>query len=94
MIASGKTKKVKKTLKNKAFVHFMPKVPLKQKGIRKMFRKRIFTRRLAIYLYEHGCTILGTEPNPKNPDLLVWVFEDGTKLQNGITEYIEARRND
>lgn len=57
-----------------------------------MFKKKIFTRRLAIYLYEHGCTILDTEPNRQNPEWDVWIFEDGTKLQNCMAEYIEAHR--
>lgn len=52
-----------------------------------MFKKKIFSRKLAFYLHCNGCKILGTEPNRQNPEWDVWIFEDGQKLQHLMTQY-------
>jgi hypothetical protein len=50
--------------------------------------KKIFSRKLAIYLREHGCKIISIEVNKHKPNLDVYIFEDGDKLQAALTEYM------
>lgn len=50
--------------------------------------KKIFSRKLAIYLREHGCKIIGTEVNKHKPNLDVYLFEDGEKLQTELANYM------
>lgn len=53
--------------------------------------KKIFSRKLAIYLRENGCKIIGTEVNKHKPNLDVYIFEDCEKLQQKLTEYMSMR---
>lgn len=50
--------------------------------------KKIFSRKMAVFLRRHGCKIVGTEINPYKPEFDVWVFEDGKKLQAEIANYM------
>lgn len=52
-----------------------------------MKTKKIFTRRLAIYLREHGFKILGTEVNFKQPQFDVYIFEYTPELTEAILTY-------
>lgn len=49
--------------------------------------KRIFTKRLAVFLRQNGCKIIKTEVNFKKPEHDVYVFEDTDKLQNLIATF-------
>lgn len=49
--------------------------------------KKIFTRKLAVYLREQGFRIIGTEVNFKYPKFDVYVFEDTPELTKAILEY-------
>ena len=49
--------------------------------------KKIFTRKLAVYLREHGFKIIGTEVNFKNPKFDVYLFEDTPELIQAILSY-------
>ena len=53
--------------------------------------KKIFSRKLAIYLREHGCKIIGTEVNKHKPNLDVYIFEDGAKLQSTLADYMAMK---
>ena len=53
--------------------------------------KKIFTRKLAVYLREHGCRIITTEVNPYKPEFDIWVFEDNEKLQAEIANYMNKK---
>ena len=50
--------------------------------------KTIFSRKMAVYLRNHGCKIIRTEANRYKPEFDAWVFEDGEKLQTEITNYM------
>lgn len=50
--------------------------------------KKIFSRKLAIYLREHGCKIINTEVNKHKPNLDVYIFEDSEKLQAALSNYM------
>lgn len=50
--------------------------------------KKIFSRKLAIYLREKGCKIITTEINRYKPNLDVYIFEDGEKLQSALSDYM------
>lgn len=49
--------------------------------------KKIFTKKLAIYLRERGFKILGTEVNFKQPKFDVYIFEDTPELTEAILTY-------
>ena len=49
--------------------------------------KRIFTKKLAVFLRQNGCKIIRTEVNFKKPEYDVYVFEDTNKLQDLIAEF-------
>ena len=49
--------------------------------------KRIFTKRLAVFLRQNGCKIIRTEVNFKKPEHDVYVFEDTDRLQDLIVEF-------
>ena len=53
--------------------------------------KKIFSRKLAIYLREHGCKIIGTEVNKHKPNLDVYLFEDNNNLQRALAEYMATK---
>lgn len=49
--------------------------------------KKIFTRKLAVYLREHGCKIVGTEVNRHKPEFNVYLFEDTPELVKAMNNY-------
>lgn len=49
--------------------------------------KKIFTRKLAVYLRERGFKIIGTEVNFKHPEYDVWLFENTPELTEAILMY-------
>lgn len=49
--------------------------------------KRIFTKRLAVFLRRNGCKIIRTEVNFKKPEHDVYVFEDTDRLQDLIAKF-------
>lgn len=53
--------------------------------------KKIFSRKLAIYLREHGCKIIGTEVNRHKPNFDVYIFEDNETLQSTLAVYMKTR---
>lgn len=53
--------------------------------------KKIFSRKLAIYLRERGCKIINTEVNKHKPNLDVYIFEDNEKLQSALTDYMSKK---
>lgn len=54
--------------------------------------KKIFTRKLAVYLRECGFKIVGTEVNFKHPQFDVWLFEDTPKLGQAILKYNSSNK--
>lgn len=55
--------------------------------------KKVFSRRLAVFLREHGCKIVGTEVNFKRPEFDVWLFEDNDKLHEAFELYSRTVRD-
>lgn len=55
--------------------------------------KKVFSRRLAVFLREHGCKIVGTEVNFKRPEFDVWLFEDDKRLHEAFALYSRAKEN-
>lgn len=55
--------------------------------------KKVFSRRLAVFLREHGCKIVGTEVNFKRPEFDVWLFEDDERLREAFELYSRAKEN-
>lgn len=53
-----------------------------------METKKIFSKKLAIYLRKQGCKIIGTEPNTYKPQFDVYIFEDNVKLQDALASYM------
>lgn len=49
--------------------------------------KKVFSRRLAVFLREHGCKIVGTEVNFRRPEFDVWLFEDDERLREAFELY-------
>lgn len=49
--------------------------------------KKIFTRKMALYLRQNGLKIVGTEPNYKCPEFNVYLFLDTPQLREAITDY-------
>ena len=49
--------------------------------------KKIFTRKLAVYLRECGFKIIGTEVNFKHPEYDVWLFKNTPELTEAILMY-------
>lgn len=54
---------------------------------RQIMIKKIFTRKLAVYLREHNFKIIGTEVNFKHPEYDVWLFEDTPELRKAMDNY-------
>lgn len=54
--------------------------------------KKIYSRKMAVYLRRKGCKIVGTEINPYKPEFDIWVFEDGVKLQSEIANYMNEMK--
>lgn len=55
--------------------------------------KKVFSRRLAVFLREHGCKIVGTEVNFKRPEFDVWLFEDDERLREAFELYSRTERD-
>lgn len=55
--------------------------------------KKVFSRRLAVFLREHGCKIVGTEVNFKRPEFDVWLFEDDERLREAFELYPRTERD-
>lgn len=53
--------------------------------------KKIFSRKLAVYLREKGCRIIRTEVNIYKPNFDVYIFEDDEKLQEALADYMAER---
>lgn len=53
----------------------------------KSMTKKIFTRKLAVYLRERGFKIISTEVNFKHPEYDVWLFENTPELTEAILMY-------
>lgn len=51
--------------------------------------KRIYTKKMAIYLREQGFKIIGTEVNKKRPEFDVYLFNDTPNLENAMLEYVD-----
>ena len=51
--------------------------------------RKIFTKKLAVYLRQQGFIIIRTETNYKNPDFKVYVFVDSRYLQDAIDDYCD-----
>ena len=49
--------------------------------------KKIFTKKLAVYLRQQGFRILATEVNYKYPKFDVYLFEDTPELTEAILAY-------
>lgn len=47
---------------------------------------------MANYLYKCGFKIIDTQLNFKQPDHLVYVFEDTPELRQAMTDYTNAKR--
>lgn len=52
-----------------------------------MNTKRIYTRKLAVYLRNQGFTVIKTVPDENVPNFFNWLFEDTDELHNAISEY-------
>lgn len=48
---------------------------------------RVFTKRLANVLCQHGFFIVGTEVNSQKPWLYVYLFEDTPELRAAVQQY-------
>lgn len=59
----------------------------KTRGNKNQGIKKVFSRRLAVFLREHGCKIVGTEVNFKRPEFDVWLFEDDERLREAFELY-------
>lgn len=53
--------------------------------------RKIFTKKLAVYLRQQGFIIIRTETNYKNPDFKVYVFVDSRYLQDAIDDYSNSQ---
>lgn len=51
--------------------------------------KKIYSRKMAVYLRNHGCKIVGVVANEYKPQYDVWLFEDGDKLQKEIANFMK-----
>lgn len=56
-----------------------------------MNEKKIFTKRMALYLRQCGLPIIRTEPNKCKPEFDVYIFKNSFELQTAISEYMNRR---
>ena len=49
--------------------------------------KKIYTRKMAVYLREQGFKIIGTEVNKNKPEFDVYLFKDSNNLREAMIEY-------
>lgn len=54
-----------------------------------MKTKKIFTRRLAVYLRKKGFKIIDTMVNSNKPEYDIYLFEDTAELQEAIAEFMQ-----
>lgn len=59
------------------------------KEVKQMEIKKIYTRRMAVYLRERGFKILGTEVNPNKPEFDVYLFENTPAFEAAMLEYAD-----
>lgn len=52
-----------------------------------MKERKVFSRKMALYLRQRGFKIIYTEPNTYKPQFDVYIFEDTKELQDAMTEY-------
>ena len=50
--------------------------------------KKIYTKKMAVYLRERGFKILGTEVNPNKPEFDVYLFENTPDFEAAMLEYV------
>ena len=50
--------------------------------------KRIYTRKMALYLRNRGFKIVQTVPDDKVPNFFNWYFEDTEELERAIADYM------
>ena len=55
--------------------------------MKQSYEKKIFTKKLAIYLRKKGFRIVGTEVNYKYPQYDVYVFKDTPELRNAMSNF-------
>lgn len=53
--------------------------------------KKIFSRRLAVYLRQKGFKIFRTETNIYKPQFDVYIFRESDYLEQAITEYLNSK---
>lgn len=51
--------------------------------------KKIYTKKMAVYLRERGFKILGTEVNPNKPEFDVYLFENTPDFETAMLEYVD-----
>lgn len=56
-----------------------------------MNTKKIFSKRLAIYLRQQGFKIEKTEPNFHKPEWDVYTFKSNDELDKAISDYINNK---
>lgn len=56
-----------------------------------MKEKRIFTKRMALYLTDKGCTLLRVVGDINIPHYKNWIFVNDEKLQSAIAEYMKEK---
>lgn len=61
---------------------------LRTERYKRMNEKKIFSKKLAIYLRNKGCKIIGTEANTYKPEFDVWIFKDNEHLQECLAQYM------
>ena len=54
--------------------------------------KKIFNRKLAVFLRNQGCKIIGIEANNYKPHFDVWIFEDNDLLQSALASYMQMNK--
>lgn len=59
-----------------------------------MKNRLIFSAHMANYLYKNGFKIIDTQLNFKQPDHLVYVFEDTPELRQAMTDYTNAKQGE
>ena len=56
-----------------------------------MEEKKIFSKKMALFLRQHGCRVIKTEPNLYRPQFDVYIFLDTPELEAAIAEYMSNR---
>lgn len=58
-----------------------------------MEEKRVFTKKMALYLTNKGCRLLRVVPDINIPHYKNWIFVNNEKLQGAIAEYMKEKNN-